>query len=75
MKFEKSLKIMAILAFSVSVSATASNATVYALPDAKSFGVASEDQKGLMFLGMDRNADLKGVCFAMLKQAEALLNK
>ena len=45
MKFEKSFKIMAILAFSVSVSATASNATVYALPDAKSFGIASEDQK------------------------------
>lgn len=71
MKFEKSFKIMVLLAFSVSVSATASNATVYALPDAKSFGVASEDQKGLMFLGMDRNADLKGVCFAMLKQAES----
>lgn len=37
---------------------------VLLLPEAKSMGVASSDKNALMFLGMDRDVNLKGICFA-----------
>jgi hypothetical protein len=55
----KNLKIMASGVVFVSGITTASS-TVYFLPEAKSAGVASSDKNALMFLGMDRDVNLKG---------------
>lgn len=52
---------------------TAASSTVYYLPEAKSAGVASSDRNALMFLGMDRDVNLKGICFAMAKQAPSIV--
>lgn len=52
---------------------TAASNTVYFLPEAKSAGVASSDQKALMFLGIDRDVNLKGICFAMAKQSSSIV--
>ncbi len=68
----KTLKIISLSMTLVSGIAAGSS-TVYALPDAKSFGVASSDQKALMFLGMDKDANLKGICFAMVKQSTSIV--
>ncbi|WP_338627821.1 lysozyme inhibitor LprI family protein [Enterobacter sp. JJBC] len=68
----QTLKIMASGVVLISCMATASN-TVYLLPEAKSAGVASSDQKALMFLGMDRDVNLKGICFAMAKQSSSIV--
>lgn len=68
----KTLKIMASGVALISGITTASS-TVYLLPEAKSVGVASSDQNAVMFLGMDRNANLKGICFAMAKQSPSLV--
>ncbi|MDV1159349.1 hypothetical protein RZR35_19585, partial [Citrobacter freundii] len=53
----KTLNIMALSVIFIS-SITAASSTVYFLPEAKSAGVASSDQKALMFLGMDRDVNL-----------------
>ncbi|EMQ0910298.1 DUF1311 domain-containing protein [Klebsiella michiganensis] len=68
----KSLKIMASSVALIS-GMTAASSTVYLLPEAKSAGVASSDKNAVMFLGMDRNANLKGICFAMAKQSPSLV--
>lgn len=68
----KKLKIMASGVVFISGITAASN-TVYLLPEAKSAGVASNDQNALMFLGMDRNVNLKGICFAMAKQSSSII--
>lgn len=68
----QTLKIMASGVVLISCMAAASN-TVYLLPEAKSAGVASSDQKALMFLGMDRDVNLKGICFAMAKQSSSIV--
>ncbi|HCM7866986.1 MULTISPECIES: lysozyme inhibitor LprI family protein [Klebsiella] len=68
----KSLKIMASSVALIS-GMTAASSTVYLLPEAKSAGVASSNQNALMFLGMDRNANLKGICFTMAKQSPSLV--
>ncbi|BBJ63901.1 lysozyme inhibitor LprI family protein [Enterobacter asburiae] len=68
----KTLKIMASGVVLISGITAASN-TVYFLPEAKSAGVASSDQKALMFLGMDRDVNLKGICFAMAKQSSSIV--
>ncbi|BDI93619.1 lysozyme inhibitor LprI family protein [Enterobacter hormaechei] len=68
----KTLKIMASGVVFISGITAASN-TVYFLPEAKSAGVASRDQKALMFLGMDRDVKLKGICFAMAKQSSSIV--
>lgn len=52
---------------------TTASSTVYFLPEAKSAGVASRDRNALMFLGMDRDVNLKGLCFAMVKQSPSLV--
>ncbi|NGF05778.1 hypothetical protein [Citrobacter freundii] len=67
----KTLKIMASDVVFVSGITTAS--TVYFLPEAKSAGVASNDQNALMFLGMDRDVNLNGICFAMAKQSSSIV--
>ncbi len=36
-------------------------------------GVASSDKNALMFLGMDRDVNLKGICFAMTKQSSSIV--
>ncbi|MFT2106055.1 lysozyme inhibitor LprI family protein [Enterobacter cloacae complex sp. ESBL7] len=68
----KTLKIMASGVVFVSGLTTASS-TVYFLPEAKSAGVASSDKNALMFLGMDRDVNLKGICFAMTKQSSSIV--
>lgn len=68
----KTLKIMASGVVLIACMAAASN-TVYFLPEAKSAGVASSDQKALMFLGMDRDVNLKGICFAMANQSSSIV--
>ena len=68
----KTLKIMASGVVFVSGLTTASS-TVYFLPEAKSMGVASSDKNALMFLGMDRDVNLKGICFAMTKQSSSIV--
>ena len=68
----KTLKIMASGVVFVSGITTASS-TVYFLPEAKSAGVASSDKNALMFLGMDRDVNLKGICFAMTKQSSSIV--
>ena len=52
---------------------TTASSTVYFLPEAKSVGVASSNQKALMFLGMDRDVNLKGICFAMAKHSSSIV--
>ena len=52
---------------------TAASSTVYFLPEAKSAGVASSDKNALMFLGMDRDVNLKGICFAMTTQSSSIV--
>lgn len=68
----KTLKIIALSTSMISCVAAASS-TVYFLPEAKSAGVASSDQNALMFLGMDRDVNLKGICFAMAKQSPSII--
>ena len=68
----KTLKIMASGVVFVSGITTATS-TVYFLPEAKSAGVASSDKNALMFLGMDRDVNLKGICFAMTKQSSSIV--
>lgn len=68
----KTLNIMALSVIFIS-SITAASSTVYFLPEAKSAGVASCDQKALMFLGMDRDVNLKGICFAITKQSSSIV--
>lgn len=68
----KTLKIMASGVVLIA-GITAASSTVYFLPEAKSAGVASSDQKALMFLGMDRDVNLKGICFAMAKQSSSIV--
>ncbi|WP_177328612.1 lysozyme inhibitor LprI family protein [Phytobacter ursingii] len=70
---KKTLKIMASGIIIISGIAAAASSTVYLLPEAKSFGVASHDQKALMFLAMDKKANLKGICFAMVRQSTSLV--
>ncbi|EPZ2456021.1 lysozyme inhibitor LprI family protein [Citrobacter youngae] len=65
------LKIMA--SGVVLISGIAASSNVYFLPEAKSAGVASNDQNALMFLGMDRDVNLKGICFAMAKQSSSIM--
>jgi hypothetical protein len=64
----KTLKIMASGVVFVSGITTASS-TVYFLPEAKSAGVASSDKNALMFLGMDRDVNLKD----MLRDDKAII--
>ncbi|MEH3917623.1 hypothetical protein [Enterobacter asburiae] len=52
---------------------TTASSTVYFLPEAKSAGVASSDKNALLFLGMDRDVNLKGICFAMTKQSSSIV--
>lgn len=68
----KTLKIMASGVVLIS-GITAASSTVYFLPEAKSAGVASNDQNALMFLGMDRDVNLKGICFAITKQSSPII--
>lgn len=69
--FMKTLKIMTSdVALISSISAVS---TVYFLPEAKSAGVASNDQNALTFLGMDRDVNLNGICFAMAKQSSSIV--
>lgn len=68
----KILKIMALGVVLIS-AITAASSTVYFLPEAKSAGVASNDQNALMFLGMDRDVNLKGICFAITKQSSSIV--
>lgn len=68
----KTLKIMASGVVLIS-GITSASSTVYFLPEAKSAGVASSDQKALMFLGMDRDVNLKGICFAITKQSSSIV--
>ncbi|HBQ0773604.1 TPA: lysozyme inhibitor LprI family protein [Klebsiella pneumoniae] len=72
MGFDKVLKIMPLGVFFISGVAAASS-TVFFLPEAKSAGVASSDQNALMFLGMDRDVNLKGICFAITKQSSSIV--
>ena len=72
MKISNTLKIIALQTLLFAGSTAASN-TVYLLPEAKSFGVASEDEKALMFFGMDRNVNLKGICFALTRQSSSIM--
>ncbi|MDM2725032.1 hypothetical protein OGY87_04130 [Citrobacter sp. Cy234] len=65
----KTLKIMASGVVFVSGITTATS-TVYFLPEAKSAGVASSDKNALMFLGMDRDVNLK---VDMLRDDKAIL--
>ncbi|MCX8984735.1 hypothetical protein [Citrobacter portucalensis] len=65
--FMKTLKIMT--SGVTLISSISAVSTVYFLPEAKSAGVASNDQNALMFLGMDRDVNLNGICFAMAKQS------
>ncbi|CAH5560056.1 MULTISPECIES: lysozyme inhibitor LprI family protein [Klebsiella/Raoultella group] len=67
----KTLKIMASGVALIS-GITAASSTIYLLPEAKSAGVASSNQNALMFLGMDRNANLKGICFTMAMQSPSI---
>ncbi|WP_255606670.1 DUF1311 domain-containing protein [Pantoea sp. DY-5] len=69
------IKILKIILSGVIVisGATAAPSSVYFLPEAKSAGVASSDQKALMFLGMDREANLKGICFVMAKRSPSIV--
>ncbi|EIX7371992.1 lysozyme inhibitor LprI family protein [Citrobacter freundii] len=68
----KTLKIMISGVVLIS-GITAASSTVYFLPEAKSAGVASSDKNALMFLGMDRDVNLKGICFAMAKQSPSIV--
>lgn len=52
---------------------SSASSAVYLLPEAKSAGVASSDQKALMFFGMDREVNLKGICFAMAKRSSSIV--
>lgn len=69
--FMKTLKIMASGVDLISSISAAS--TVYFLPEEKSVGVASNDQNALMFLEMDRDVNLNGICFAMAKQSSSIV--
>lgn len=40
---------------------------VYFLLEVKLVGVVSSDKNVLMFFGMDRDVNLKGICFVMIK--------
>lgn len=65
----KTLKIMASDIFLCS-GITPAFSTVNFLREAKSAArVASSDKNALMFLGIDRNINLKGMHFAMTKQS------
>lgn len=59
----------ALLSSSIAMAAN----NLYVLPEMKSVGVASDDEQALLFLGMDRNGDMKGVCFALEKQAGSII--
>lgn len=68
----KTLKIM-VLCVTLISGITSASSPVYFLPEAKSLGVASNDKNALMFLGMDRNVNLKGICFAMARQSSSIV--
>ncbi|MFH7906934.1 lysozyme inhibitor LprI family protein [Enterobacter cloacae] len=68
----KTLKIMASGVVLIS-AITAASSTVYFLPEANSAGVANSEQNALMFLGMDRDVNLKGICFAITKQSSSIV--
>ncbi|WP_275214776.1 hypothetical protein [Citrobacter freundii] len=70
----KTLKIMASGVVLIS-AITAASSTVYFLPEAKSASVASNDKNALMFLGMDRDVNLKGIYFAIAKQSSSIVPK
>ncbi|CAI9411079.1 lysozyme inhibitor LprI family protein [Lelliottia sp. T2.26D-8] len=72
MNLSNTLKIIIFHAFLIAGCTSASSA-VYLLPEAKSFGVASEDEKALMFFAMDRNVNLKGICFALARQSPSII--
>jgi uncharacterized protein YecT (DUF1311 family) len=61
--------LVGLITSGIAVAAT----NVYLLPEAKSVGVASDDEKAVMFLAVDRNDAYKGVCFALEKQDSSII--
>lgn len=72
MKIRDMLTFSLLIGLATSGIAIASN-NVYSLPELKSIGVASDDDKALMFPAMDRSDDFKGVCFALAKQVTSIV--
>lgn len=72
MKRRNLLKYSLLSGLIASGIATAGN-NVYSLPEAKTVGVASDDEKALMLPSMDRSGEFKGVCFVLAKQAASII--
>lgn len=63
--------LLLVLCFHSGITLSAQN--LYALSDIKSFGVASDDNQALMYLGTDKDFNVKGICFLMVKQARSII--
>ncbi|MCW2475919.1 MULTISPECIES: hypothetical protein [unclassified Symbiopectobacterium] len=53
-------------------NANAAN-NVYVIPEVKSFGVASNDNKAVIFLGLDKYGQFKGMCFALKDKFHSII--
>ncbi|MBA0217351.1 hypothetical protein H0248_08230 [Pectobacterium brasiliense] len=62
-----------LLTMSLLFSNANAASNVYVIPEVKSFGVASDDNKAVIFLGMDKNRQFKGMCFALKDKIHSII--
>ncbi|MEI7408478.1 hypothetical protein [Pectobacterium aroidearum] len=53
-------------------NANAAN-NVYVIPEVKTFGVASNDNRAVIFLGLDQYGQFKGMCFALKDKFHSII--